>query len=148
MFRQTIIAAVLAITTSLVFAGSNVLYKWKDAEGNTKYGDRPPKGVPFERIKVRGSNSSAAITEKIEAEENPQTDAQKEVAKMQAQITQACKIAKTNMETLNSGSRIKKDGEDRMLTEEEIEQKKVETQKQIDNYCAELNQNKEQSDDQ
>ncbi|PWK44451.1 DUF4124 domain-containing protein [Pleionea mediterranea] len=140
MFRNVLITGFLAMFSLMTLAAEDVLYKWKDAEGNIKFGDRPPKGVPFERIKVRRSKSTgsaSAITEKLDAKKQDNSDVEEQLSKAQQQMAEACKIAKANMSTLNNASRIKVavEGGTRLMTEEEKEAKKKETQRQIDEYC-------------
>ena len=140
MFRNVLITGFLAMFSLMTLAAEDVLYKWKDAEGNIKFGDRPPKGVPFERIKVRRSKSTgsaSAITEKLDAKKQDNSDVEEQLSKAQQQMAEACKIAKANMNTLNNASRIKVavEGGTRLMTEEEKEAKKKETQRQIDEYC-------------
>ncbi|WMS88368.1 DUF4124 domain-containing protein [Pleionea litopenaei] len=134
----------IAVFGLSVFAASGVLYKWKDADGNIKYGDRPPKGVPYERIKVRDSkgNAPTPITEKMEAKEQDNSNVREQLDKAQQQMNQACKIAKANMKTLETATRIKitgEDGEARQMTEEEREKKKAEMQEKIKQFCEESN---------
>ena len=141
MFRNVLITGFLAMFSLMTLAAEDVLYKWKDAEGNIKFGDRPPKGVPFERIKVRRSKatgSASAITEKLDAKKQDNSDVEEQLSKAQQQMAEACKIAKANMSTLTNASRIKvttENGDSRLMTEEEKEAKKKDTQRQINEFC-------------
>jgi hypothetical protein len=139
--RHTLLAILLSVGANLAFAADDVLYKWTDADGNTKFGDRPPKGVPFERIKIRKSKSDTAttpITEKVNAPKQEDSEVQNSISKVQQQMAEACKVAKANLKTLNTARKIRistDDGGSRLLTDEEREAKKKETQEQIDTYC-------------
>ena len=128
----------------MAVAAGNVLYKWKDKDGNIKFGDRPPKDVPYERIKVRnadsGGSSTSAITEKLKQkeEDDENKDVKKQLSKMQEEMKAACKAAKANMQTLNNAKLIKipaEEGGTRLMTDEERAAKKEETQRQIETYC-------------
>jgi len=140
--KRFIIILSLILTATIGFAAGDVLYKWKDAEGNTKYGDRPPKGIPFERIKVRSSgnnNSTAAITQKLGESKQDNSDVQSQLDKAKEQMNQMCKIAKANLSTLNTASRISvvaDDGGKRLMTDEERAAKKAETQQKVKEFCA------------
>ncbi|MEE4245088.1 MAG: DUF4124 domain-containing protein [Kangiellaceae bacterium] len=137
------ILAVFLFTTLSAYAASaeSYLYKWRDAEGNIKYGDRPPKGFKYERIKVRNSQtgkSSAPITQKLGEKEQDNSDITKQMNRANEQMKQGCKIAKANLKTLNTASRIKKteaDGGSRLMTPEEIEAKKAEMRQKIKDLC-------------
>lgn len=139
--RHTLLAILVSVSANLALAADNVLYKWKDAEGNTKYGDRPPKGIPYERIKVRASksgNAAVPITQKLDAPKQDNSDVEKELSKAQQQMVEACRIAKANLQTLNNSRKIRvpaEDGGSRLLSDDEREEKKKETQEQIDNFC-------------
>ncbi len=139
--RHTLLAILVSVSANLALAADNVLYKWKDAEGNIKYGDRPPKGIPYERIKVRQAKSGSAaapITEKMDAPKQDNSAVEKELSKAQKQMAEACRIAKANLQTLNNARKIRiaaDDGGSRLLSDEEREAKKKETQEQIDNFC-------------
>lgn len=141
MFRKSLLLIIASLVTTVALAAGDVLYKWKDADGNTKFGDRPPKGVPYERIKVRqskGGQSSTAITEKMDAQKQDNSDVEKQLSAAKEQLNQACEVAKINMKTLNTSGKIKvaaEDGGTRYLTDVEIEEKKKETQEQIDEFC-------------
>jgi hypothetical protein len=144
--RHTLLAILISVSANLALAADDVLYKWTDANGNTKFGDRPPKGVPFERIKVRKSKSDTAatpITEKVNTPKQDNSDIESQFSKVQQQMAEACRVAKANLNTLNTARKIRittDGGESRLLTDEEREAKKKETQAQIDNYCNPKNQ--------
>ncbi|NVJ51483.1 MAG: DUF4124 domain-containing protein [Gammaproteobacteria bacterium] len=140
MIKSRILVGIACIGLSFAVQ-AGVLYKWKDAEGNIKYGDRPPKGVPYERIKVRDSkgNAPAPITEKMKAEEQDNKNVREQLNKAQEQMNQACKIAQANLKTLATATRIKvtgDDGEPRMMTEEERSAKKLEMEDKVKQYCT------------
>ena len=43
----------LLLAAVLAFAASAQVYKWKDAEGRTHFGDRPPPDAKTEEVKIR-----------------------------------------------------------------------------------------------
>ncbi len=142
--KNTVVALMFALLmASPLVAEQEILYKWVDADGITQLSDRPPKGVKYERIKVRKSSSgettsSTGQSVKTDSEEN--AEVKQQISKAQAQMAEACKVAKANLHTLNTASRISvgaDDGGKRLMTEEERAAKKKETQASIDNFCDE-----------
>ena len=141
MYR--LLALILCFVSMLALAADGVLYKWKDAEGNIRYGDRPPKGVPYERIRVRGADSgdaSAPITEKMEAKKEDNKDIKDQLEQAKKQMAEACRIAKANLKTLDTATRIKtvgEDGKERLMSDAERAEKKKDMEEKRKRYCEE-----------
>ncbi|MCO7225300.1 DUF4124 domain-containing protein [Pleionea sp. CnH1-48] len=139
-----LIGTLLAIFCTLSTAEKKPYYKWKDSEGNVQYGERPPKGVKYEIIKIhsgkKNSRASAkpAATQTDTSQQAEDNSLHNELRKAKERIDEGCRVAKINMETLKTASRIGVDdgqGGRRLITAEEKAKKMEETQKQIDRYC-------------
>ncbi len=123
---------------------SKDFYKWQDENGVTHYSAHPPskKQTKQEATKVRATN--------LDYDAPPQTSSDaKAEAKNKAKtgippITQEkspelCEVAKKNLKVISENARIRvKDGdkgEYRYLTPEEIQSRKADAQKQVDENC-------------
>lgn len=96
------IVLVVALALCSLSANAADVYKWKDADGRTHYGDRPKPNA--EKITVKpGSGSDPSIAESGRKE--------LEALKMQDQKYARCKEKREQLETLKSaGKIIEKDG--------------------------------------
>ena len=65
--RQSIRTTVLLVGVALLglstAASATEVYRWKDANGVTQYGERPPEGTQAERVALRAEPSVAPAPE-------------------------------------------------------------------------------------
>ena len=141
---QLIITLLFIFISCSALSASKSLYKWKDKNGVTQFGERPPAGVEYEVIKMRGgkggSGAAAApsITSKTSSKEDSDPKMKEQIDKANNYMKESCKIAKLNLDTLNNSARISIDdgeGGSRVLSDEERKQKLEQTQKQIKRFC-------------
>ncbi len=125
---------------------SSEIYRWKDENGNVHYSATKPRDSESESIKVRNKPSSDAermkknLQQKREAAAAAkQKDGPKESFKRQASKEQ-CDLAKSNLETLSTGIRVKrtdeKTGEISYLDDEARNEEKSYNKNFIDMYCS------------
>jgi hypothetical protein len=132
----------LLASTSLT-AGS--IHKWTDAEGNVFYGDTPPTSAKTEGVRVQPapSNPGKALPRLSSPDspvaadsDTPATDSNGNIPADQAKI--ACDNAKEDLDVIGRSSRVKiksTDGTTRYLTSEEIDQRKVQAEDDIQRFC-------------
>lgn len=148
-----VLTAILGLGISAIASASQPIYKWKDDKGNIKYTQtKPPYGVSYETINQRVSDSKSATKsgdDESEMVSNSMTDAQDEViAKQEAQkkgidaqnkeiARKNCTIAKNNLEVLENRARvqIEENGEQRMLTDTEREERLKQARENVKKYC-------------
>ena len=143
-------------------------WKWIDANGVTQFSDRPPPPtVPENRILLRPEGSSAATVRRAVREPEPapadnsaasqmddearrledirrQQEAEAERLRAEqerldaAKRAQACADARRNLETLDTGIRIRMlddKGEFYYLNDEQRAQRRQEAQQRINEFC-------------
>ncbi len=132
----------LLASTSLT-AGS--IHKWTDADGNVFYGDTPPVSAKTEDVRVQSapSNPGKALprlsspgSPVAAGSDTPATDSNGNIPADQAKI--ACDNAKQDLEVIGRSSRIKlnsADGTTRYLTSEEIEERRIQAEADIQRFC-------------
>lgn len=136
------VTAILAITAaSVAYCEPSGHYRWKDAQGNTHYSDRPPEGTQSEFIKhatgKRAKPPAEESAEKAAAAEQDPTAGKRKMEVLPEKDSKLCKQARSNLEAL-AGTRIRitePDGSQRILTDEEKEEQKINARKIIDMHC-------------
>ncbi|OEY66667.1 DUF4124 domain-containing protein [Marinobacter sp. X15-166B] len=139
MIRKTLLlAATLALAPAL--SSASPVYTWTDEHGITHFGDRQPPGTRAEPINMRtpkparsGNDDQTSPQQRLQqlhdrqgAEaENARLQAQQEAQEKQRQAT--CAAAEENLRILRTRGRIRieENGEQRYLTPEEIDEKRV-----------------------
>jgi len=148
MNRRILMLALIMCTTPGLAAGASV-YKWTDENGVTHFGDRQPTGSKAEQVDVRSGNRSPtgerqSPQERLnELEQNQQNEAQEreETAAEEARRKQReanCATARSNLDVINSNARIRtedEDGELRYLSPEEIDERRQEFEKVVEENC-------------
>jgi Domain of unknown function (DUF4124) len=115
------------MTSSVVYADK--IYSWVDEKGVTHYGENPPKDTPARQLNARTGHSDPveygsgqkAEPEKAKAATGPQPSEER------------CETARKNLQVLTTNPRVKttdKNGENRYMTQEEM-QVQVETMEKI-----------------
>ncbi len=127
------------VSTSL-HAGA--IQKWVDDEGNVHYGDAPPADTKTESVRVLSapSNPGRALPRLNSSSDEQATDeaTEEENAQLAAQMRDNCERANKNMALLTGGGRVKlnePNGESRYLDAQEIEERRVQAEKDIKTYC-------------
>jgi len=149
-------AAVL-LSISFTATAAQPIYKWKDSQGNIKYTQsKPPRGTEYQTIYQRqsgnqeqeqtqessdssSSNSSSSdkgdLQDEIIAKQNKE---QERVEKANKEIrAKNCTIAQNNLKSLTTSQRVftEVDGERRLLTDKERNDKTDAAQENVDKYC-------------
>ena len=138
----------------LIFAGlsptaSAEVYRWVDEQGVTQFSQTAPRSQTYDTVKVPPSGEPNPAAEEqmnrdIERADEWQRIRKAKHEKQRAEAEEAeqrqknCATARSNLDTLeNLGPRMLKmpDGEYARPTDEELEQRKQETQKAIREFC-------------
>ncbi len=131
------------LTSMTLNAGT--IHKWVDEEGNVHYGDAPPVSVKTEGVRVQSapSNPGKALprlsTQKSSENTESGTTATAEngnIPEDQARI--ACDKAQEDLRVISNSNRIKlrsADGSTRYMTTEEIEERKTQSEADVERFC-------------
>ena len=122
-------------------AGS--IHKWTDDEGNVHYSDSPPASVKTEGVRVLAapSNPGKALP-RLNTSASGSGDSggapvnNEQVPEDQAKV--ACEKAREDLEVIGKSSRIKlrdADGNTRYMTSEEIEERRVQSEEDVERFC-------------
>jgi len=121
---------------------SNKVYTWTDEEGTIHYGERPPKDTKATVIRTRtGKGDPSPQVESTPAPTPAQTTSTAEPQQAETESLknpERCEAARKNLETLKTSTRIRiadADGAMRYLNEDELEQKKADMEKTIEQAC-------------
>lgn len=147
MIARTLISTLLL----LAMAGANAgMYKWKDAQGNTQFGEFPPAGVDAEQMKpppppATNPGKGPSLEDRVKALD-AQESADKEKALVEkeekekaAQKKQNCENARQNAELLQrGGNRLYQmpDGSYKRFNAEESQKRVEESKKFIAENCS------------
>jgi hypothetical protein len=113
--RRAAVLISLPLLAALPFAAMAQVYTWKDADGKTHYGSRPPPGKQVESRKlaapppVDAEAARQSFNERQLAEREKQQKAQEEGKKAQEEQAQArqreenCRNARSNLAAIESG---------------------------------------------
>ncbi len=136
---------------TLIANANATIYQWKDASGETHYGQEPPSGVTATEINPRAAPSSSASQDitnakKLEsdlkkADEKAAEDKQKAAQEAQDEQARAinCQRAQAHLKDIESKVRVRilnpGDSEVQRLTPEERDADIKNTNEAIDKYC-------------
>jgi hypothetical protein len=135
MNRKILTLAVLLVAVPATSSAASV-YKWTDEKGVTHFGDRQPTGQQAETVSVRtgkaSENSRQSPQERVDALESRKAEEAEQreenaVEKARRKQREAnCQTARSNLSILKRNSRIRVEeaGEQRYLSEEEIEEQR------------------------
>ena len=145
MTRMLVLAVALALGASAALAQ---LYKYTDPKtGKTVYSDQPPAGQDAKTMNIKGggagpSTQSAVAQDKAldKGRKKAADDAKKagDAAERAAKAEAHCNAAKQNYQIYADGGRIQKlnaQGERELLTDEEIEAKRVSSRREMEEAC-------------
>lgn len=139
--RGMLLAALLALTPGIGQAAQ--IYKWVDAQGVTHFDAQPPTGQPTQEINIQQQPSAPATsappaTVDSRAEQRAiDNQVKRKVADEQARRSENCTVLRTNLAQLRNNPRVREqvEGGVRRLTEEQRQERIVETEKTISEYC-------------
>lgn len=147
---------VLALAGLAGVADATEVYRWKDANGNTQYGERPPEGVTAQRVALRAepsvapappADSTPVATAPID-DPNLSADERAELARQRAveaaaearrqTRAAACARAQQNLQVLRANEYVSlREGEEtRTLTNTERQQQIAENEQAETEHCA------------
>ena len=140
----------LTLSLALIFtpalAMGSAVYKWTDEDGVTHFGDRQPTGRQAESVNVRSGSSeqtqpARSMRERLDGMQERHTPQDNNAAPateaLQAQRQQNCEVAQESLRVLEIGGRlrIQENGEERFLSNDEIEAKRIEYRKLVSELC-------------
>lgn len=134
-------ALCLCLQSHVLYAGK--INKWVDEQGNVHYGDSPPANSKAKPVNVsRPPSNPGKPLPRLNPENQPtQTDqaAPKNPPKTREEANQrACQSAKDNLKVISENEMIRTrqaDGSEKVLTAEEIEQRRIKLESDIKQYC-------------
>jgi hypothetical protein len=144
MLKQGLIISLLLtiVAAAPVIAAERYMYKWKSEDGEIHYTERPPKDIPYERIRVtideRSTSNSKSNLITTKKDSGASTDIKKADDSYQAWRRENCKIAQQNLDILENAGRIAADdgqGGKRLMTDEEREANKKKAREAVAKYC-------------
>ncbi|UCR82710.1 DUF4124 domain-containing protein [Pseudomonas chlororaphis subsp. aurantiaca] len=135
-----------AMTAGLLLAMSlpcqaGQIYKWVDAQGVTHFDAQPPQGVASTAISLPKNPKGAPRTLPPDKPDTQQqvmdNQAKQQLARQEAERRRFCTQARASLAQLQNNPRLSEniEGGMRRLTEEQRQQRILETQKAIDNHC-------------
>ncbi|BFM19602.1 DUF4124 domain-containing protein [Gilvimarinus japonicus] len=121
-------------------ANADTVYKWTDDEGGVHYGTRPPGGQKSTAIKPKTGHSEPVDYSHFssEAEKEAAQAKQANGEKASTKNPERCKTAKSNLEILSRGGRVREPTDDGSFTYLDEEQKAArieQAQQIIDESC-------------
>lgn len=134
------VAVFLGLFSSPFTFADNTVYKWTDEDGGTHYGARPPKGKQSSAIKPKTGHSEPVDythfsgdtpKEAVQTKNATNTDSA-------AKDPERCEAAKSNLEILSRGGRVRapvEDGSFIYLDEEQIADRIEQAQRAVDESC-------------
>ena len=158
--RLSICTTALFLSVALVGlsteAAATEVYRWKDANGVTQYGERPPEGTQAERVALRAEPSVAPAPAATSTEAPPapvddpnlSPDERAEIARQRALEAAAearrqsraasCARAQQNLQVLRANEYVSlRDGETtRTLTTDERQKQIAENEAAETEHCA------------
>jgi len=137
---------ILLAAFALAPAAEAQLYKYVDKNGKTVYSDQPPPGQDSKTIKVQtggGPETKSAVERDKERQKVRKAAADKEKKSAEAEkeaerAAARCKAARTNYQIYQGGGRIQTlndKGERELLTDEQIEAKRVSSRREMEEAC-------------
>ena len=125
----------LIFTLTINVASAENYYKWTDDKGVTHYSEKSPKNTPTVKGRTHTGHSAPTTYASVKAaKEIPAPTNKPQNLKDPAR----CKIAKSDLQSIDNSSRIKVKGENgafRFLSKDEIAKRKKETIITIKKSC-------------
>ncbi|MCJ8320666.1 MAG: DUF4124 domain-containing protein [Colwellia sp.] len=141
--RVKLISCSILLLVNSVFASDVTIYKWIDDKGIVHFSNSHPadKDATIVDIQVAYSSSIDEINESVQSEETPNVQDQEYTERAEKNIkmfAQNCKSAQANKKILTSFKKVlikDEDGNDMLLTGDDITAELELTDKHIDIYC-------------
>ena len=124
---------------------AGTIHKWVDEEGNVHYSDAPPISVKTKGVRVQSapSNPGKALPRlsQPKSSENPESGTTAAAGNDNIPEDQArnfCEKAQEDLRVISNSNRIKlrsADGSTRYMTTEEIEERKTQSEADIERFC-------------
>lgn len=142
---NVLISATLILSLLVFFNNASAetfQYKWKDANGEVHYTERPPaNGIAFETIRIKTHVSNQSTAPSTNTDKAPQEKVADEQDKKYNDWRQEnCKRAMKNLDVLENAGRISQDdgqGGTRLMSDEEKQEKIKTMTEQKEKYCSE-----------
>lgn len=143
MIKRSIMITGLVIA----LAASNVMakeyFKWVDENGVTRYAEKPPAGVQAEKVTTYAGSSAynpnAANTEETKQEEMHRAEVEARTKKLEQEEKEKCDKVREQHTVLTERGRVRmkdKEGNERVLTEQEQAAKVMELEKYLQDMCS------------
>jgi len=136
----TAISIILSLSATDALAAKK-FYKWVDDQGVVHYSATPPKGQKSSVITTynrRGTPGPNQATEKPKETNNKEDDSEKPETNERIKDPKLCASAKKNLEVIETNHRIRLRGDDgqmRILSAEEKESQKKNSEKIVSDHC-------------
>lgn len=132
--------ALIGVALSQQGFAKDKVYTWTDSKGIIHFGERPPKDVKATLVKTRTGHSDPTPEQVAAAQPktSPQETAPVAIQANSLKDPTRCAAAKENLEMLNTVARIRAANSEGImvsLTEEDKAQRRIATQKVIDQAC-------------
>ena len=141
MSRYALSRLMLAlILCSIALSGSTwagEVYRWKDAQGVTHYGDRKPEDANAERLDVHVPPPAAPVEAHATSSEQVPTDPAAAAEKRKQDRAMWCERAKRNLEVLTQAENvsIRSEGSTEAMTAERRQLEIEANQRAVAQYC-------------
>ncbi len=142
--RLLTVALLAGLISSSVWAAKNY-YKWVDEDGVTHYTTRKPLNVEAEVISVSTGLPRDDSGQEVKVDDEPASTGTSSTqtktaaaAPVDDKDPERCEAAQKNLKIINENARIRErqeDGTTRFLTPEEIDQRKKQAEKAIEESC-------------
>ena len=147
-------ALFFGITLVFVILASSItvasIYTWKDEQGEVHYGDRVPPEYTTKATKLKNrssakrhqeetSSSTATLKKKLEDLNKTKSQETEKEKAAKNRLNENCTLAKSNLKTIQERARVRvkeKNGEYRILSHEEKNQKENKLKEQIKEFCV------------
>ncbi len=148
MITRTLIASILLFGMACAQAS---MYKWKDAHGNTQFGQFPPAGVEAEKMKAPhapaapAGNSGPSLQDRVknleekQGQDRQKAQMEKEDKERATQLKRNCDNARKTVQLLERGGNRRyrmPDGTVQRLDEKETGRRIDESKKYLKENCS------------
>lgn len=131
----------------LASAQASTIYKWVDSQGQLHFGSQPPAGQDSERLTTRSwapappaeteTQTDTAVPES-KSQQEIDREVKRQVAREQEELREYCLNMRTRLAQLKNNPRLMAeiDGQNVRLSEEERQQRILEAEQQIGEFCT------------
>lgn len=161
--RAVLLGIIVGIASTALTAHADEVYKWVDKDGTVHYGEFPPNNKKSKTIETPSTPepqaqetseesdatappAQAAPTDAPKAnsrdkfleDRNKQKEEKEKAERLKKEKLRACNEAKSNVEMLGSGGKIRivdESGNAKFLNEEEMKKRLDAEKKNVEKYC-------------